>query len=1135
MMQLLKQEIKKLTALIVDKFSIELNEYNDIITVKSQENPSEENLKNDLQTFFVKAFNYQTELDHDKIDLTLWENGQLKTIIETKSVASNDMIIELDFNRKSFHQSLFYYMEQQSKSQNAIESIIITDYKTMFVIREIVFKELSQRTPIKNAFKKYAKDKETCYKEFKEIFARENYQIKYYTVDLNDPNQAYSLLCPEFLYNKPMSNDSNSLNRYFYDELLYIMGLQEEKYLLVKSNVKNSLFDITEQMMGKKDSFELVLGLNILWLDRILFLKILESQLKTFRDDKDFAILSPDKITGYHLLSKLFFNILSTHKNSRHEDDINTYRLIPYLNSSLFEETELERVYGIKNLDIERKILIKKDSILFKDKNFKQKELTVLEYLLRFLNCYQFNTEGECSDPHTTIKSSVLGLVFEKLNGYKDGSHFTPASITMYMSKEVIQRKVLDKFNDDFEIRCDTFEELIEFVRSISYKADQKEKANKIIDSITILDPAVGSGHFLVSCLNELIRVKSELGLLHKDIKIDIQDDELIIKSSFGDEFVYQMKNNKITPEKQAIQQAIFETKKHIIEHQLYGIDINPNSVNICRLRLWIELLKHSYYTDEQYLDLEVLPNLEFKVMTANSLIALKKEQSTLIPTEYESLTESLHQQFNDYYTAQGDKNAIKMQISETLDKMKEMTVFSTDGNDQIEQLKVFSPFDTTVVAPFFDSAFMFGLRHVDIVLMNPPYFALQSLKKENNPYQGKIFETYTATGDIYQLFLEKALDFINDQGIVSAIVSNKWMRAGYGEGTREHLYKNAHVLEVLDLGSSWFESATVDTNIISYEKRRERPHQQSISAYTMNHQVNSIPEGKVEQKQIRANERGDAWIILNEWEAGILDKMNKVGEPLKDWDITINYGIKTGFNNAFIIDGATKDRLIEEDSRSAEILKPLLRGRDIKRYSYEFADQWLINTHNGIKSKNIDPIDIKDYPAIKKHLDQYGNQIKKRQDQGNTPYNLRNCAYLEDFDKPKIVYPNMTKFLPFVLDDKGYYTNQKCFIICHTKKNIKQLEFMIGFMNSKLAHFWIRWICPELQGGTRELSSIFFENLPIPIPTKGQERTINALVDTILEKKQHQLPTDKEEQQIDQIVYEMYGLSEEEIRIIEA
>ena len=257
--------------------------------------------------------------------------------------------------------------------------------------------------------------------------------------------------------------------------------------------------------------------------------------------------------------------------------------------------------------------------------------------------------------------------------------------------------------------------------------------------------------------------------------------------------------------------------------------------------------------------------------------------------------------------------------------------------------------------------------------------------------------------------------------------------------------------------------------------------------------------------------------MILSEIEQRIKTKIEVIGTPLKEWDIQINYGIKTGFNDAFIINGEKRAELIAQDPKSAEIIRPILRGRDIKRYGYDFADLYLINTHNGVKEKGIKRIHIEDYPAVKAHLDLYYPQLEKRADQGDTPYNLRNCAYIEDFYKQKIVYPNMTKFMPFFLDNENFLVNQKCFIMTGEK-----LAYLTAFLNSNIFKICYRDNFPELQGGTRELSKIFFEQIRIPFSKEITEQEILSLIANRSYKK------------IENLIYKVCNLSEEEIKFVE-
>ncbi|MBD3592928.1 type II restriction endonuclease [Bacteroides sp. GM023] len=272
----------------------------------------------------------------------------------------------------------------------------------------------------------------------------------------------------------------------------------------------------------------------------------------------------------------------------------------------------------------------------------------------------------------------------------------------------------------------------------------------------------------------------------------------------------------------------------------------------------------------------------------------------------------------------------------------------------------------------------------------------------------------------------------------------------------------------------------------------------------------------------------GASWTILSPIEQSIKRKIESVGTPLKDWDINIYRGVLTGYNEAFIISTEIRDEILancqteDEKMRTAEIIRPILRGRDIKRYGYNWANLWLINTHNGTKEK-FPRILIEDYPALKAHLDQYWDKISKRADQGDTPYNLRNCAYLEDFDKPKIIYPNMTKYMPFVYDEDKFVTNQKCFII--TGQN---MAYLTAFFNSSIFKFCFRDSFPELQGGTRELSKIFFDKIPV--------KKISGESDELFKTAINRLQSDYTKEQtivIDNMLFDLYDLTVEERKVI--
>ena len=503
-------------------------------------------------------------------------------------------------------------------------------------------------------------------------------------------------------------------------------------------------------------------------------------------------------------------------------------------------------------------------------------------------------------------------------------------------------------------------------------------------------------------------------------------------------------------------------------------------------------------------------------------------------------------------------------------------------------KLKDYNPFDMLKSYDFFDSGIMFGIDKFDIVIMNPPYFQLTGKHKYLNYFEkGK-----TKVADIYQLFMETALNkLLQETGIVSAVVSNKWMRAGYGERTRAFLYNSAYVFEVIDLGANWFESATVDTNIITYTKGKEK--QEFIEAYKISKCDNIEKEKKIviasnkrelnvdcfglrprndESEQSNNNvalahcvettqgashtEGGQssrdadakaallsanknfifpskdygAWIILNKIEKDILAKVQKF-KPLKDWNINIYRGITTGLNEAFIINEETKNKLIAEDKKSAEIIKPLLRGRDIKRYSYDFKNLYLINTHNGLKEKNISPIDINKYKAIKKHLDKFYSDLEIRQDKGITPYNLRNCTYIEDFEKPKIVYQEICLNASYSFDDKNSFLTNNAYMMISPNYNLKLL---LGLLNSKLYWWFFTKNNVSLGDSGVRMLAMSIEVLPIPEVDKKTEDKVVSLVERIIEKKRSKVDSLEEEREIDRVVYRLYGLTEGEIKVVE-
>ncbi|MDT3347954.1 class I SAM-dependent DNA methyltransferase, partial [Campylobacter coli] len=958
----------------------------------------------------------------------------------------------------------------------------------------------------------------------------------------------------------------------------------------------------------KEENFETILKLLILWLNRILFLKLIESNLVRFNDDKNLKFLNFKKIPDFDKLSELFFEVLAKEKSTRKKSE---FAYLPYLNSSLFEKQSIENTLEISSLSNDLKLFYYKNTVLKDDKcKAKKGQVGLLEYLFEFLDSFDFGSDDEQSEilsQKELISSSVLGNVFEKLNGYKEGSFYTPSFITSYMCKESITKVVLDKFNAQFDLDAKDISELRKSLRKEDKKA-QKE----LLNSIKICDPAVGSGHFLVSALNVMLSIYDELNLFNEEFYLEVQNDEILITNHKGEFIKYKRPK---TPKDKAhlIQQELFHTKKDIIENNLFGVDINPNSCEITKLRLWIELLKHSFYQsfdDENYHDLKTLPNIDINIKCGNSLVSYFETGKSL--NHYPNIKERMGKYkriVKDYkegfYT---DKNLIAKEIKNLQESFKNFCL-KDKFNKEIKQLtnganeyskkygdfladehhdEKFKSFFSKNMFEFsfdekeatkefanlkkeYDNIFNLESNHpfewrfefpeildddgnfkgFDLIIGNPPYIRQEELK-ELKPHLAKNYKVYKGTSDIYTYFYELGFNVLKDRGgVLSYITSNKYTRAGYGEALREFLLKNVKFLEYTDLnGIKVFDSATVDTSILCFEKSKSKDNKfkyLALSNEILKTCAYDIGLYKDFAEFSQNSLSKESFTFSDENTSALKAKIERIGTPLKEWQgLNIYRGILTGYNEAFIITTEKRNEILAnckdeaEKERTAKLIRKMLRGRDIKRYSYEWAGLWVINTHNGYKNQNgekVEAINIKHYPSLKKHFDEFYPQLEKRADKGLTPYNLRNCAYIEEFEREKIVYSEIVRKPQFYLDTKlNFYAEATSFIL--TGENLK---YLIAFLNNDFVAFIFKtfYAGGNLGENGFRYKKAFLEKLPIPkINSKNQklaDELIN-LVDEILKAKEQDknANTQELENKINSLVYKLYNLTEEEIKIIE-
>ena len=722
--------------------------------------------------------------------------------------------------------------------------------------------------------------------------------------------------------------------------------------------------------------------------------------------------------------------------------------------------------------------------------------------LISILSRYNFTIEENSpEEQQVALDPELLGKVFENLLGAynpetketarnQSGSFYTPREIVNYM----VDESLISYLGNTAFVRS-LFSP--EFVYDKTKEADYKTIAEKL-KSIKILDPACGSGAFPMGLLNRMIDI-----LCH------------------------------ITPD-----ENIYEMKLAIIENCIYGSDIQSIAAQITKLRFFISLICNCEKdATKPNFGIPTLPNLETKFVAANSLIAKKKQEShnlfenpEIEPTKKE-LTEIRHEHFSAKTAYR--KSTLREKDKQLREKLAKLLEQDNDfAPEDAKQLAAWNPYDQNAVAEFFDPAWMFGVNDgFDIVIGNPPYIQLQNNGGElAQLYAPCNYKTYARTGDIYCLFYERGYQLLKPNGHLCYITSNKWMRAGYGEKTREFFANNTNPMLLIDFaGVKIFESATVDTNILLFAKAANE--HKTLCAVTNKQNKDSVKNLSVFVQQsgsVCEFSNSDSWVILSPIEQSIKRKIEAVGTPLKDWDIQINYGIKTGFNDAFIINTEKRDEILsncqteDERKRTAELIRPILRGRDIKRYGYNWANLWLINTHNGIRGK-LERVHIEDYPAIKAHLDQYWDKISKRADKGDTPYNLRNCAYLEDFSKPKILWKRVGSILRFCYNDnEALGLDSTCFAIGNN------IEFVCCVLNTPMGHYLLK-DAPKTGTGDLLISVQAVEPIKLPSVTHELNIEFKRLLEMMIANC-----SDDIENEISQKIFNLYGLSHEEQRYIE-
>ncbi len=1095
-------------------------------------------------------------------------------IIEAKSPTNkSEMLSHGKINVKAFQELVFYYMKERITLKNLeIKHLIATNINEWYIFDAVLFDRIFAQN--KNFVKLYTDfvdgrlaDTKTdfFYKQVAEPFISEikqDIEFTYFDIrdyekplrndDKKDDNRLISLfklLSPEHLLKLPFTNDSNSLDKRFYSEFLHIIGLVETKdgsKKLIQRNKEGerNTGSFLENAMIQLDSLDKIsrldkphqfgtnlserllnvgLELSITWINRILFLKLLEAQLITYhKGDKSYEFLSFDKIKDYDDLNGLFFQVLARKQNERNDDIKTQFAKVPYLNSSLFEPTEIEHnTIFISNLRNDKSLPIYTSTVL-KDKSGKKRigNLNPLEYLFEFLSAYDFTSEGReeiQEDNKILINASVLGLIFEKINGYKDGSFFTPGFITMYMCRETIRKAVVQKFNEKKSWNCTD-------LNSVYNKIEDRNEANDIINDLKICDPAVGSGHFLVSALNEIIAIKSDLKILQdregkrlKEYQFEVVNDELITTDEDGDFFEY----NPTNKESQRIQETLFHEKQTIIENCLFGVDINPNSVKICRLRLWIELLKNAYYYVEtgHAPSLQTLPNIDINIKCGNSLISryaqdadlkkalrnskwtignyrdavktyrnakskeVKREMEKLIlsikqdftseirrndplRTKLDKLSHELYNRFTGNFLFEPEVNYGK---NKKLDKKNESEQKKLENQINEISSKIDEIKDNKIYENSFEWRFEFpevlnddgDFVGFDIIIGNPPYFIMTKNNTENlelGHYLSNFITIKNASSkNIFNLFIELGVKISNQSSFHTMIVPEGLFETRSYADTISFLNNSGSVLNITRIEGMVFDEANTGNVIFIFGKNQK---QVILSQKIINRNQEIIKSEKVVNP------------IISKIDNPITPKLSDFCQLFKGMVVSDR-----------------KNKIFVE--KTENLPNKFLLGNCISKWNIDkcfFTDYNNLTIIGGTK-------------VLEKHNVSPRILIRRTG-------NFLCCAYLTE--------PALTES-----------TLYSCWSIIENIHNL----FILGVLHSKVADYYIK---NKLVTNPQAFPQILMTDLQsLPIPNPSIE--IHNIIKNLTAERLNNLGINSDlENQIDKLVYQLYDLTTEEITILE-
>lgn len=1158
--------------------------------LKDKEDESEEYQKNLLKGFLESVLPYNFINTSSRIDLAIYNgkdaNSSLGILLECKSLTNkSEMMSTEKINSKALQEVVYYYLQERLFNKNLeIKKCIITNGLSWFVIEAKEFeKHFFKNKKLVDLVTKFRNNQLSSNKTdflYSEVIAPEidkaiekgiviaHFDLrqalvksgKNIEIKKNNLSQLYRFFTAENLLNKEIFTDSNKLNKNFYDELLYLMGLEETKSGTSKiisrlKPAKRQRYSFVENIIDKLDmkdvpkdkQEDIAIQLTVVWTNRILFLKLLESQLVLFNKDESYRFLTYEKLPNFEEIYSLFFAVLAKKVSERSDRVQEKFGYVPYLNSSLFEETGIEVSrdgIGIDRLpegDIE---IFSKTALKGADKKRKKGNINFIEYLFAFLDSYDFSTSisHHKKSKNDLINASVLGLIFEKINGYRDGSFYTPGNITMYMSRKAIRTAAVDKINEALDWQCESIEDIKFNIRNTQIA----KKVSDAIDSLKVCDPAVGSGHFLVSILNEMIALKSDLNVLFDAegnyignlIQCYVINDELVIQDMSGNNFVYQTGNQQ----SELIQKAIFNQKRHILEHSLFAVDINPSSVNICRLRLWIELLKSSYYypdTNTNQLVLTTLPNIDINIKVGDSLLHkfdfdyefdmrrtdfkdylglvrdYKETNNKRVKAEIWGKIEKIKHSFDDTASSPELQRLKKLEAELSEAGIIDLFGDETAETRRYEQVKKqVSEAQKLLQARLKNPLYAQGMEWrmefpeilgedgkfigFDLVIGNPPYiFARnQSFTDEMKAYYSRTYQVSEYQANTYTIFMELAYQLLRKGGTFSYIIPNNFLTIQTNSRVRQFITEQTSDVVLINSLDKIFTDASVDNCIIFFKKNAPN----WIEVAELHHgEFNTV--GRVEPDFFGEIPTFSISMVKYRQAIDIFWKVNNFPRLERPEIATVKAGImayETGKGKPKMTAQDKDNRIYHAREKLDDSYRPYLDGENVSRYKLTWNGEYV----------------------------KYGENLAAMRDP-------------KLFEKPRILVRQIPSKIEYSIEavyvDSDVINDRNSMVITDIQVNP---FYLLGVLNSRLISLWFFMKFDKFQ---RRLFPQFKVNelgdFPIPDTTDTQQEEVAQLVVQLMEELKNDSPdTDIVHQlnlKIDDLVMDLFDLKEEEKQIV--